>query len=81
MYLLRHHGNFCVVLKVLPSVWLNLKNIETDSQIFLNFLYGIRGILPEININLPCSFPPGASQTWWNLTIGFSGKYLTFLSN
>ena len=37
------------------------KNIETD---FLNFLYDIKGILPEININSPCSFPPGVSQTW-----------------
>ena len=35
------------------------KSIETDSQIFLNFLYEIRNILPEINITLPCSFPPG----------------------
>ena len=58
-----------------------LKNIETDSQFFLNFLYHIRGILPEININLPCSYPPGASQTWWNLIIGFYGKHLTFLSD
>ena len=57
------------------------KNIETDSQFFLNFLYHIRGILPEININLPCSFPLGMSQTWWNLTIGFYGKHLTFLSH
>ena len=28
-----------------------------------------------------CSFSPGVSQTWWNLTIGFYGKHLTFLSN
>ena len=57
------------------------KNIETASQIFLNFLHDLRGILPEIDKDLPCSFPPGMSQTWWNLTIGFDGKHLTFLSN
>ena len=39
---------------------------------------GLRGILPEIDTNLPCSFPPGVSQTWWNLTIGFYGIHLTF---
>ena len=55
------------------------KNIETASQIFLNFLYNLRGMLPEIDKN--CSFPPGVSQTWWNLTIGFYGKHVTFLSN
>ena len=44
---------------------------ETASQIFLNSLHDLRGILPEINKTLPCSFPPGVSQTWWNLTIGF----------
>ena len=57
------------------------KNIETASQIFLNFCHDLRGILPEIDKNLPCSFPPGVSQTWWNLTISFYGKHLTFLSN
>ena len=57
------------------------KNIETASQIFLNFLHDLRGILPEINKNLQFSFPPGGSQTWWNLTIGFCGRHLTFLSN
>ena len=57
------------------------KNIESDSQFFLNFLYNIRGILQEININSPCSLPPGVSQTWWNLTIGLYGKHLTFLDN
>ena len=57
------------------------KNIETASQICLSFLHDLRGILPEINKNLLCSFPPGVSQTWWNLTIGFYGKHLTFLSN
>ena len=57
------------------------KNIETASQIFLNFLHDLRGILPEINKTLPCNFSPGVSQTWWNLTIGFYGKQLTFLSN
>ena len=56
------------------------KNIESASQIFLNFLYDLRGILPEIDENLLCSFPPGVSQTWRNLTIGFYGKYLTFLT-
>ena len=40
------------------------KNIETASQIFLNFLHVLRGILPEIDKNLPCSFPFGVSQTW-----------------
>ena len=53
------------------------KNIETASQICLNFLHDLRGILPEIDTNLPCSFLPGVSQTWWN----FYGKHLTFLSN
>ena len=57
------------------------KTIENDSHFFLNFLYDIRDILPEININSPCSFPPAVSQTWWNLTIGFYGKHLTFLCN
>ena len=57
------------------------KNIETASQIFLNFLHDLRGILPEIDTNLLCSFPPGVSQTWLNLTIGIYGKHLTFLSN
>ena len=57
------------------------KNIETAPQIFLIFLHDLRGIIPEINKYLPCSFPPGVSQTWWNLTIGFYGKHLTFLSN
>ena len=32
------------------------KTIEIDYQFFLDFLYAIRGILPEININLPCIF-------------------------
>ena len=54
---------------------------KTASQIFLNFLHDLRGILPEIDKNLPCSFPPGVSQTWWNLTIGFYGKHLASLSN
>ena len=48
---------------------------------FFNFLHDLRGILPGIDTNLPCSFPPGVSQAWWNLTIGFYGKHLTFLSN
>ena len=34
------------------------KKNETDSQFFLNFPHDIRGILPEMDINLPCSFPP-----------------------
>ena len=29
------------------------KNNETASQIFLNFLYDLGGILPEIDTNLP----------------------------
>ena len=57
------------------------KNIETASQIFLNFVHDLRGILPEIDNKFPYSFPLGVSQTWWNLTIGFYGKHLTFLSN
>ena len=57
------------------------KNIETAAQIFLNFLHDLRGILPEIDKDLLCSFPTGVSQTWWNFTIGFYGKHLTFLSN
>ena len=40
------------------------------TQVFLNFLYDIGGILPETNANSACSFHPGVSQTWWNLTIG-----------
>ena len=55
------------------------KNIETASQIVPNLL-DLRGILPEIDKNLQCSFPPGVSQTWWNLAIGFYGKHLTCLS-
>ena len=39
------------------------KNIETASQIFLNFLHDLRGILPEIDTNLPCSSPPPWSVT------------------
>ena len=44
------------------------KTLKLTLKFFLNFLYDVRGILPEININTPCSFPPGVSQTWWNLT-------------
>ena len=57
------------------------KKIETASRILLNFLHDLTGILPEIDNSLPRSFPPGVSQTWWNLTIGFYGKQLTFLNN
>ena len=57
------------------------QNLLKMTQIFLNFLYDIRNILPEINITFPCSFPPAVSQTGWDLTIGFYGKYLTFISN
>ena len=55
--------------------------IKTDSNIFLNFLYDIRNISPEMNIISPCSFPPGVSQTCWDLTIGFYGKHLISFSN
>ena len=51
------------------------------TQILLNVLYDIRDILPEMNINSLYTFPPAVSQTWWNLTIGFYGKHLTFLNN
>ena len=54
--------------------------LKLPLNFFLNFLHDLRGILPEIDKNLPCSFPPGVSQTWWNLTIGFFGKHLTFFS-
>ena len=57
------------------------KKIETASRILLNLLHDLTGILPEIDNSLPCIFPPGVSQTWWNLTIGFYGKQLTFLNN
>ena len=55
--------------------------LKLTHSFFLNFLYDIRGILPEININSPCSFPTGDPQTWWDLTIGFYGRHLTFISN
>ena len=57
------------------------QNLLKLTQIFLNFLYDIRNISPEINITLPCNFPPGVSQTCWDLTVGFYGKHLTFFSN
>ena len=57
------------------------QNLLKLTQIFLNFLYDIRNISPEINITLPCSFPSRVSQTCWDLTIGFYGKDITFFSN
>ena len=33
------------------------KNIGTASQTFLFFVHDLRGILPEIDESLPCSFP------------------------
>ena len=51
------------------------------TQNLLNVLYDIRDILPEMNINSLYTFFPGVSHTWWNLTIGFYGKHLTFLNN
>ena len=56
------------------------QNLLKLTQIFLNFLYDIRNILPEINITSPSSFPPGVSQTCWDLTIGLYGKHLTFIT-
>ena len=55
--------------------------LKLTLNFFLNFLYDIRNISPEIGITLPCSFPPRVSQTCWDLTIGFYGKHLTFFSN
>ena len=57
------------------------KTLKLTFNFFLNSLHDIRGMLPEIDINLPCSFLPGVSQTWWNLTIGFYKNHLNFRSN
>ena len=57
-----------------------LKTLKV-TQFKKNVLHDIRGKLLEIDINLPCSFPPGVSQKWWNLTIGLYGKHLTFLND
>ena len=62
--------SWCELLGVAPTPKLGLwtpkstsnylayfqKNIKTDSN-FPEFLYYMRGILPELNINSPCSFP------------------------
>ena len=74
------HGNFRMRIMSIHTLVNQLKgtsnyltefqrSIETDSQMFLNLLYDISRIFPEIDINSPCSFPPGVSQIWWNLTI------------
>ena len=74
-----------LVLKGTSNYLAELKNnnIETDSQIFLNVLNEIRGgKLSEIDVSSLCSFLPRvSSQTWWNLTLGFYGKYLIVRSS
>ena len=54
------------------------KNIETASQILLNFLHDLRGILPEIDINLPCSFPPWSVTNMVELNYRFLWKAPNF---
>ena len=61
-------------LKVLPTV-AEFQNLLKLALKFSSFLYDIRNISPEINITSLCSFPPGVSQTCWDLS--FYGKHLT----
>ena len=79
------YTSVCYNFEALKSTSNYLAEFQQTLKLTLNFLfnylYDIRGILPEININSLRSFPPGVSQTWWYLTIGFYGKHLTFLSN
>ena len=55
----KYIGNTLVeVFKDTSNYLDEIQNLLKLTQIFLNFLYDIRGIFPEININLLCSFPP-----------------------
>ena len=54
---------------------------ELQKTLKLNFLHDIKGILPKIDINLLCSFPPGVIKMVELNYSFFYGKHLTFLSN
>ena len=75
----RHHEGS--PLKGTSNRLAEFQNPLKITQIFLNFLNDIRDISPEINLTLPCSFPPGVSQTCWNLTNRFLWKAPNFFSN